>query len=195
MGATIVAFGGEYPTIGRAVMLAPTATVVGRVRIEDEASVWFGAVVRAEFDQTVLGPRSVVEDNCVIHANTHLSEDVLVGHGAVVEDCIVGPRSVIGSGAVIVGDAEIGSDTMIAAGSVVLPGMRIPDGVLVAGNPASVKKELSGASAEWVAVAARSYRQLARGYMPDGLDPSIASELQALAGQLRRGRSFGNAKS
>lgn len=194
MGATSVPFGGEYPVIGRGVMLAPTATIVGRVRIESEASVWFGAVVRAEFEESVIGPRAVVEDNGVIHANTHLGEEVLVGHGAVVEDCTVGAGTVIGSGAVIVGDCQIGSRSMIAAGSVVLAGSRIHDGVLVAGNPASVKKELSGASAAWVAVAARSYGHLARAYVPDGLDPRIAAELADLAGQLRP-ETFGKERS
>lgn len=156
---------GEYrPFVHADVFLAPTATVVGRVTIARGASVWYGAVLRGDLGAISLGEGCVIEDNCVIHADATFGKNVLVGHGAVIEQSRLGDGVLIGSGSLLFDGVEIGEGSMVAAGSVLRGPVQIPPGVLVAGAPATVKKELDGAASWWVGTAATTYHRLARAY-------------------------------
>jgi carbonic anhydrase/acetyltransferase-like protein (isoleucine patch superfamily) len=173
---TVLAFGRFRPEIDDDVFVAPTATVIGRVRIERGSGIWFGAVVRGDLGEVHLGPGCVVEDNCVIHANTRCGAGVLIGHSAVVESSTIGDGALIGSGCLLFDGVEVGEGAMIAAGSVVRGPIVIPPGVLVAGNPARVKKEIGGAAAWWVRNAAPTYGRLAAAYR-DGISDEDLAEL------------------
>jgi carbonic anhydrase/acetyltransferase-like protein (isoleucine patch superfamily) len=160
--ATIVTLDGVTPRIGADVYLAPTATLIGDVQIGDRANVWFGAVLRGDAARIEVGEETSIQDNVVIHCAhelpTIVGARVTVGHSALLEGCVVEDASLIGMGAVVLQYARVGTGSLIAAGAVVSERMQIPPGVLAAGVPATVKKELSGSSQRWLELAADEYQ-------------------------------------
>jgi carbonic anhydrase/acetyltransferase-like protein (isoleucine patch superfamily) len=145
--ATIVELDGVGPTIGQGVFLAPTAVLIGDVRIGDRTNIWFGTVLRGDVSYIEIGAGCSIQDNAVIHCATDLptviGADVVVGHGAMLEGCTIEDGALIGMGAVVLQHARVGAGTMVAAGAVVPEREHIAPGVLAAGVPAQVKKELS----------------------------------------------------
>jgi carbonic anhydrase/acetyltransferase-like protein (isoleucine patch superfamily) len=168
--ANLLAFDGIHPRIHPSVWLAPTATVIGNVIIEEEASIWFGAVLRGDDParEIRIGARTSIQDNCVVHVSaegpTLVGAEVTVGHGAVLESCTIGRGALIGMNAVVLQRASIGEEALVAAGSVVSAGAVIPARRLAAGAPARVKKELEGDSLGWILRSADHYVELARSY-------------------------------
>lgn len=168
----ILAFGGVRPRIADSAFVAPGAVVIGDVVIEEEASVWFGAVVRGDHPGTGIriGARSNVQDNAVVHVSaqgaTVLEEEVTVGHGAVLESCRIGRRTVVGMGAAVLQRAVVGAGCVVAAGAVVKEGADVPDGRLVAGVPGRVRP-LGPRGAAWTERSASHYVALSRRYMAD----------------------------
>lgn len=173
--AHILPYAGIRPRIHPTAFVAPSATVIGNVEIGEEASVWFGAVIRGDEPEhpIVVGPRTSVQDNVVLHVSargpTVLGAEVTVGHGAVLESCVVGDRALIGMNAVVLQRATVGEEALVAAGAVVGEGAEVPPRSLAAGTPARVKKELSGASLGWVQKSARHYVELSRSYLAEGV--------------------------
>ncbi len=163
---------GKTPVLALDAFVAPTATLIGHVEIGEQASVWFGTVLRADKGHIVIGRGSNVQDNVLIHTpnggETLIEENVTIGHGAVLEGCVIKSGALVGMNAVVMRDAVVGSGSLVAAGAIVSEGMRVPPGTLVAGAPAMVKKELSGSSLDWIQGAAEHYRGLAREYMEEG---------------------------
>lgn len=170
----LIEYEGRRPQIAEDVFVAPTAVLIGDVRVEAGASIWFGAVLRADHGTIVIGAGSSIQDNVTMHVPeqsvTIVGENVTVGHGAVLEGCRIGARSVIGVNAVVLAGADIGEEVMVAAGSVVGEGVRIPARTLAAGAPARVKKELSGSSLDWIGYAAGAYHHLRSQYLAQGID-------------------------
>jgi carbonic anhydrase/acetyltransferase-like protein (isoleucine patch superfamily) len=166
----IIELGGHVPRVHPTAWIAPTATLIGNVVVEAQASIWFGAVLRGDDpDHEIrVGARSSVQDNCVVHVSaqgpTIIGADVTVGHGAVMESCVIGDRALIGMNAVLLQGSVIGEQALIAAGAVVAAGAEIPARHLAAGAPARVKKELEGESLRWVSTSAEHYVALAARY-------------------------------
>lgn len=127
--------------------IADSARVLGDVRLAPGASIWFGAVVRADQEWISVGPRSNVQDNAVLHADPgyplQIGADVSIGHAAVCHGCTIEAGVLIGMGAVVMNGAIIGEGSTVAAGAVVPAGMQVPAGTLVAGVPAKVLRELT----------------------------------------------------
>jgi carbonic anhydrase/acetyltransferase-like protein (isoleucine patch superfamily) len=173
--ATILPFGGIHPRIHPSAFLAPTAVVIGNVTVEEEASVWFGAVLRGdEPDHEIrVGARTSVQDNVVLHVSkrgaTIIGRGVTIGHGAILESCVVGDGALIGMGAVILQGATVGEQALVAAGAVVGDGAEIPPRTMAAGTPARVRKELEGESLRWVSTSAEHYVELSREYLAQGI--------------------------
>jgi carbonic anhydrase/acetyltransferase-like protein (isoleucine patch superfamily) len=169
----ILSHGGHTPRIHPSAYIAPTAVLIGNVEVGPEASIWFGAVLRGDNPEHVIrvGARTSVQDNCVIHVSaqgpTLVGDDVTVGHGAVFESCEIRRSALIGMNAVVLHGAIVGEESLVAALSVVPQGMIVPDRTLVAGAPAKVRKELDGASAEWVRGSAAHYVALSRRYIAE----------------------------
>lgn len=160
-------FEGLHPIIDESAFVAPTATIVGDVTIEAGASVWYGAVIRADYAPVVIRAGANVQDGSVIHAPPEMP--VTIGHGATVaHNCVVhgatiGDEALIANAATVLDGAVVGARSLIAAGSVVTPGTHIPDGTLAFGIPAKVKGPLAGTSAEfWVTLNPPAYQDLAR---------------------------------
>lgn len=165
----LVEFQGKSPRVHPTAFIAPTAVLIGDVVVEEGASIWYGAVLRADFQRILVGRESNVQDNVVIHVNehqpAHIGNRVTVGHACVLEGCEIDDLAVIGMNATILAGARIGAGSLVAAGSVVKGGMDIPVGTLVAGNPAVVKKVISGDSAWWIEHAWEEYYHLSRRYL------------------------------
>jgi carbonic anhydrase/acetyltransferase-like protein (isoleucine patch superfamily) len=165
----ILSYRGKTPRLAGSAFVAPTATVIGDVTIGEEASIWFGAVLRGDFGPIEVGARANVQDNAVLHSTDRLptvvGDGVTIGHGVVLEGCTVERGALVGMNAVVLHGAVIGEETLVAAGSVVTDGTRIPPRTMAAGAPCRVRKELSGASAEWIARAASAYVRLSRRYL------------------------------
>ena len=170
----IIEFERKKPEIAEGAFIAPTATIIGNVVVEDGASIWFGAVLRGDFGRIIVGKGSSVQDNVVVHVipdcETAIGENVTVAHGAVLHGCTIDRGAIVGMGAVVQDFAQVGEEAMIAAGSVVPSNMKIPPRHLVAGVPAEVKKEITGASLMWVATSASMYRELAEKYRNQEID-------------------------
>jgi carbonic anhydrase/acetyltransferase-like protein (isoleucine patch superfamily) len=170
--ATIVELDGVVPTIGEGVYLAPTAVLIGDVRVGDRCNIWFGTVLRgdARNSHIEIGDGCSIQDNAVVHCAdelpTVIGADVVVGHGAMLEGCTVEGRALIGMGSIILQHVHIGAGAMIAAGAVVPERSEIRAGVLAAGVPArTLKKELSGAALAWTESAAAHYQELRERYL------------------------------
>jgi carbonic anhydrase/acetyltransferase-like protein (isoleucine patch superfamily) len=160
------AFEGHEPTVSPSAWIAPTATLVGDVRVEAEASVWYGAVLRADFGAIVVRRGANVQDGSVLHGGsdpvTEVGEGATIGHLCVVHGAVIGAEALVGNGATVLDGAAIGRRALVAAGATVPPGMTIPDGMLAAGVPARVVGELTAGAAQWVRANPGIYRELAR---------------------------------
>jgi carbonic anhydrase/acetyltransferase-like protein (isoleucine patch superfamily) len=167
----IYSLGGEQPDVAEDAFVAPTAALIGAVRLGSESSVWFGAVLRADFDRIEIGEGSCVQDNAVIHVAeglpTIVGKNVTIGHAAMLEGCVVEDGALVSMGAIVLQRARVGAGALVAAGSVVLEGQEIPPGVVAAGVPAVVKKPVDGSSQRWLEIAAADYRALRGRYLDD----------------------------
>jgi len=162
----LFAFEGRRPTVSSTAWIAPTATLVGDVRVEDDASVWYGAVLRADFGPIIVRRGANVQDGSVLHGGrdpvTEIGEGATIGHLCVVHGAVIAAEALIGNGSTVLDGAVIGSRALVAAGSVVPPGMIVPDGMLAVGTPARIAREVSGRAKEWVDTNPEIYRELAR---------------------------------
>jgi carbonic anhydrase/acetyltransferase-like protein (isoleucine patch superfamily) len=167
----LYALGGREPQVADDAFVAPTAALIGAVRLASEASVWFGAVLRADFDRIEIGEGSCVQDNAVIHAAeglpTIVGDNVTIGHAAMLEGCVVEDGALISMGAIVLQRARVAAGALVAAGSVVREGQEIPAGMVAAGVPALVKKRVDGSSRRWLDIAANDYRALRRRYLDE----------------------------
>jgi carbonic anhydrase/acetyltransferase-like protein (isoleucine patch superfamily) len=162
----LFAFEGHEPDVSPGAWIAPTATLVGDVRVEAEASIWYGAVLRADFGPIIVRRGANIQDGSVLHGGsdpvTEIGEGATVGHLCVVHGAVVGAEALIGNGATVLDGAIVGSRTLVAAGATVPPGMEVPDGMLAAGVPARIVGELTPGAKRWVETNPSVYRELAR---------------------------------
>lgn len=151
--------------------VAPTATLIGKVRLQAGASVWFGAVLRGDNELIDIGENSNVQDGTVMHTDMGwpltLGKGVTVGHNAMLHGCTVGDYSLIGIGAVILNGARIGKHCIIGANALVPEGREIPDGSLVVGSPGKVVRELTPAQQPLLEASAAHYVHNAQRYARD----------------------------
>ncbi len=167
----IIEFKGKRPQIHPTAYIAPTATIIGDVIIEAEATVWFGAVIRGDHGRIHIGARTSVQDNVVVHVNgrynTIVAEDVTIGHGVVLEGCHLHPGVLVGMNATVLSGAVVEAGSLVAAGAVVGETKHIPAGVLAAGVPARIKGELSEATQKRLLEAPQAYVAYGRSYQTD----------------------------
>ncbi len=166
----LIALQDRSPQVHESAFVAENATLVGSVVVEEGASVWYGAVLRADNEPIIVGPRSNVQDNCAFHVDAGkpltLGEGVSVGHGAIIHGATVGDHVLVGMGAIILNGARIGDESLIAAGALVPQDAVIPPRSLVAGVPGKVRRELTDeevASLHVNAAVYEEHRELHRG--------------------------------
>jgi len=152
------------PLVPPSAWVAPGATLAGGVQLEEEASVWYGAVLRADGDRIVIGARSNVQDGAVVHADPGfpvvVGPRVTIGHRAVLHGCTVEAEVLVGMGAILLNGARIGRGSVVAAGALVLEGVDIPEGSLVVGVPARVRRPTTDEERRAILAAATSYTDL-----------------------------------
>jgi carbonic anhydrase/acetyltransferase-like protein (isoleucine patch superfamily) len=133
-------------TASDAYWIAPTAVVIGNVRLEHNASVWWNAVLRGDNELITIGEGSNIQDGCVLHTDPGypmtIGKDVTVGHMAMLHGCVIGANSLVGIGAVILNGARIGANCLIGAKALIPEGKEIPDNSLVMGAPGRIKSEV-----------------------------------------------------
>tara|TARA_B110000444_G_scaffold250433_1_gene276809 strand:+ start:636 stop:1160 length:525 start_codon:yes stop_codon:yes gene_type:complete len=146
---------------GEDFFVAPSADVIGNVRLENNASVWFNAVIRGDNELITIGENSNVQDCSVLHTDADypltIGKNVTIGHKVMLHGCVIGDDSLVGINAVILNGAKIGKNCLIGANSLVTEGKEIPDGSLVMGSPAKIVKTLSAQQQEGLVKSADSY--------------------------------------
>lgn len=159
----------KAPKIDKKTFIAPTASVIGDVHIGPESSVWFGAVVRGDFNKIRVGRRTNIQDGSLLHTPDNLSlavgDEVTIGHRAIVHGCTVGNRVLIGMGAILMNGVVVEDDVIIGAGALVTEGTKIPSRSLVIGFPAKVKRELTEDELGWLKTSADHYAENAKKYL------------------------------
>ena len=175
----IRSFQNKVPRQDQRVFVDPAATVIGDVELGEDSSVWPGAVVRGDMHRIVIGARTSVQDNAVLHI-THdsafnpggfpltLGDDVTVGHQAMLHGCTIGDRVMIGMQTMIMDGAVVENDVMLAAGSLVSPGKRLASGWLYRGRPARPVRELTAKEIEFLTYVAGNYVKLKDQYLAEG---------------------------
>jgi carbonic anhydrase/acetyltransferase-like protein (isoleucine patch superfamily) len=166
--ALIKGIGGKDPQVDQEAFVAPTSVVIGDVTLNAGASIWYGAVLRADGGPVVIGADSNVQDNCTLHVDLGfpltVGERVSIGHNAVVHGATVEDDCLIGMGATVLNGAVIGAGSLVAAQALVPQGMRVPPGSLVAGVPAKVKRPLTDEEREGISLNGVFYVELAKAH-------------------------------
>ena len=129
------------------IFIAPGAIVLGDVTLGEDVGIWYNATVRGDRAPIVIGKRSNVQDNAVVHVDAKypvtIGENVTIGHGAIIHGCEIGDNSLIGMGAIVMNGARIGKNCIVGAGALVTQNTIVPDNSLLLGNPAKVKRKVT----------------------------------------------------
>ena len=171
--AMIKPFGNAIPRIHETALITDDAIVIGDVEIGEDASVWFGSIVRGDVNYIRIGARTNIQDATVIHVSskdhpTVLEDEITVGHRVTLHGCYVERGSLIGIGSIILDGALVGAKSLVAAGSLVTPGTVIPAGSLVMGAPAKVKRALTDDELSKLDLSWQNYVELSRRYRSQG---------------------------
>ncbi len=157
---------GKSPQLGAGAWVADSAQVMGEVELGENASVWFGAVVRGDCDTIRIGRNSNIQDLSMLHADIGvpltIGDNVTVGHQVTLHGCTIGDNTLIGIQAVVLNKARIGRNCIVAAGAVVTEGKEFPDNSMIMGIPAKVVRTLDAESARKLAESAQHYVDNAR---------------------------------
>jgi carbonic anhydrase/acetyltransferase-like protein (isoleucine patch superfamily) len=160
---------GATPRVDPSAYVAETAVLTGDVTIGPGASVWYGVVMRGDTAPIVIGARSNVQDNVVVHADpgapTTIGEDVTIGHAAIIHGTTVGNGTLIGMGAILLSHCSVGAQALVAAGSLIPERMTIESGQLAMGSPARPRRALADAERAALLEPARHYFELSREYL------------------------------
>lgn len=160
----------EFPGEGN-YWVAETATLIGRVRLKKDASVWFGAVLRGDNEWIEIGERSQIQDNATLHTDPGfpmvIGRDCVIGHNVILHGCSIGDESLVGMGAIMLNGAKLGRNCLVGAGAVVTEGKSFPDNSLIVGAPARAIRTLDDKAVEMIRGGAdiyvRRWQQYAKG--------------------------------
>ncbi|MEO5621255.1 MAG: gamma carbonic anhydrase family protein [Cypionkella sp.] len=154
------------PEIAASAWIAETAVLIGKIVVEDEASIWFGAVLRGDNEEIRIGRGSNLQENSVLHTDMgyplSIGANCTIGHKAMLHGCTIGEGSLIGMGATVLNGAKIGKGCLIGAGALITEGKEIPDGALVMGAPGKVVRMLDDAARARLIKSAEGYQANAR---------------------------------
>jgi len=167
--ATIARYKQYWPTIDTSVLLCDGARIIGDVSIGAHSSVWYNCVLRGDVFPIRIGERTNIQDGAILHVTTDkyaltIGDDVTIGHGAIVHGATIGNRCLIGMGSIILDNAVLEDDCIIAAGCVITPGMHVPSGVIVAGIPGKIIREISEIEKNGFLESAAHYAEVAKEY-------------------------------
>jgi Carbonic anhydrases/acetyltransferases, isoleucine patch superfamily len=177
----LLPYKGIYPKLGSRVFIAPNAVVIGDVEIGDDASVWFGCVLRGDVNVIRVGPRSNIQDGTVVHVakdtvGTFIGADVTIGHCALLHACTLEDRSFVGMRATAMDLSVVEAGGMLAAGALLTPSRRVGAGQLWAGAPAKFVRDLTEADRRATAHLAPRYVGLAGDYLSDRREQDVQND-------------------
>jgi len=172
-GSHIIPYKGVTPITKRGVFLASGAQIIGDLVIEEDTSIWFNTVVRADCHWIRIGARTNIQDGCVVHVSqgtfpTSIGNDVTIGHGAIIHGCTIGDGSLVGMGAIVLDGATISPNCFVAAGAVVTPGKTFPPGSMIIGTPARAVRPLKPEEIEGLRRSVDYYLDYKRHYESPG---------------------------
>ncbi len=161
---------GKKPTIDSSVWIAPSADIIGEVKIGSESGIWFQVVIRGDVNHITIGERTNVQDHSMLHvtrktASLKIGSDVTIGHRVLLHGCTIGNRVLLGMGSVIMDGAEIEEDSVVGAGSLVTQGKKFPPNSLIMGTPAKLIRELKPEEKEFLMESANHYVADAKEYL------------------------------
>ncbi|BDR67457.1 transferase, hexapeptide repeat family protein [Clostridium tetani] len=161
-------FNNKIPKIHSNSFIESTSCIIGDVTIEENVSIWFNAVLRADHNSIYVGKNSNIQDNCTLHIDTNfkvkIGENVTVGHNSILHGCEIGNTTLIGMGSIILNGAKIGENTIVGAGTLVPQGKTFPSGVLLLGSPAKVIRNLNSEEIENIKNSSEGYVKLSKTY-------------------------------
>jgi carbonic anhydrase/acetyltransferase-like protein (isoleucine patch superfamily) len=167
--SSVLLYRGIRPKIHESVFIADGAKIIGDVEIGRESSIWFNTVVRGDVHSITIGERTNIQDNCVLHVThkkfaLHIGSNVTVGHSAVLHGCTIGDYCLIGMGAIVLDNAVVHARSFVAAGALVQENFEVPEGTLVAGVPAKIKRPLTTEEAAFLERSAQNYVDYVKTY-------------------------------
>lgn len=174
MKNNILPYQGSSPKIAKSVFVAPTATVIGKVEIAEDSSIWFGTVLRGDVNPIRIGRGTNIQDLSVVHLNSEdspqpstvtIGDNVTVGHRVVLHGCTIQDECLIGIGAILLDHVVVEKNSVVGAGSLVTAGTVIPSGWLAFGRPAKAVRKLTEIEISGLALSAAHYRELAKTYL------------------------------
>ncbi|MGD0332753.1 MAG: gamma carbonic anhydrase family protein [Xanthobacteraceae bacterium] len=156
--------------------VAPSAAVIGKVRLKADCSVWFGAVLRGDNEWIELGERSQIQDNATLHTDLGfpitIGPGCVIGHNVILHGCTIGAHTLIGMGAIVLNGARIGANSIVGAGALITEGKSFPEKSLIVGTPARAIRTLDDTAAVGIADGAEFYvgnfKRYAKGLKPIG---------------------------
>ncbi len=150
----------QLPSDGR-YWIADSAAVIGRVRLEADASIWFGAVLRGDNEWIEIGERTQIQDNATLHTDPGfpltIGDNCVIGHNVILHGCMIAPKTLIGMGAILLNGARIGQNCIVGAGALVTEGKQFPDNALIVGAPARVIRTLDEKATHEIALGVDIY--------------------------------------
>lgn len=156
------------PMIAKSAFIAQNSTIIGSCTIEEDCSIWFNAVLRADVNKISIGSRTNIQDGCTLHCDhdngVSIGSNVTVGHNAIIHGCNIGSNCLIGMGSTILDGAVIGDNCIVGANSLVTSGKVIPAGSMVLGSPARVVRQLTAEEIEGIRKSAQGYVTLSKEY-------------------------------
>ena len=167
----IKSFRGKTPIVPESCFVAENATIIGDVTLGENCSVWFGAVIRGDYNSIAIGEGSNVQDNAVLHcsegSSISIGKNVTIGHGAIVHGATVGDNVLVGMGSIVLDGAQVGESSIIGAGCVCKENMVVEKGSVVVGIPGKAVKNALEYNASMNALNAAGYAGLAEEYMKE----------------------------
>ena len=167
------------PSISETTFIAENATVVGNVTLEENTSVWFGAILRAELDSIRVGRNSNIQDNCVLHTDAGfpvaIDQGVTVGHAAVIHGARISSNCLIGMRSTILNGSKIGENCIVAAGSLITQGFEAPSNSLIMGSPAAVKRKITDNEVQFIQLNAEHYNLFRKAYLDGAIGRKIST--------------------
>ena len=165
------------PKLAEGVFVARSATLIGAVTLGRHSSAWFNAVLRADINSIAVGDYSNLQDNVVVHVaddfDCRVGSYCTVGHSALLHGCVIGDQTLVGMGAAVLDGAVVGKYCLIGANALVTQGMQVPDGSLVVGSPAKVKRQLSSEEIAVLKSHAEKYAQIASRFIEKGMSAVV----------------------
>ena len=155
----ILSYKGIHPKIHESVFICEGAQIIGDVILEKDVSVWFNAVIRGDVNYIRVGERTNVQDGCILHVTAPLviGKGVTIGHGAKVHGCMVKDNILIGIGAILLDNCVVNSNSVVAAGTIVKENFVVPEGVMVAGVPGKIVRDIKEEEIELIKYAAEHH--------------------------------------